>query len=321
MFRDSVVQVVLVAALVAVAAAVVLASLRRRRPGAAAPGDRGGRAPDRGGRLRVAHATAHRAGGDRQPGGLVQPDGSCARGAGAHAPRVHRQRGPRAAHAAHEPKGYLEALRDGVIPPDRATFESLGEEAERLVRLSRGLDTLRRATRPGRSTAWSWISSDRPRCLRPGRPVAARRRASSITGRPARRHCPARGNPDQLAQVLGNLLQNAVRYTPRGGMVASRRSGGLPTSWSRSATPGSHPARTTCLTCSSASTASRSRGTGTRRRRHRARDRAPARRGGRWPRRRGVDRGEPRGSGSASGMTPQRDAGRRSLSAGERTRG
>ena len=32
--------------------------------------------------------------------------------------------------------GYLEALRDGVIQADRATYESLYEEADRLVRLS-----------------------------------------------------------------------------------------------------------------------------------------------------------------------------------------
>src|SRR5207247_2447400 len=37
---------------------------------------------------------------------------------------------------------YLEALRDGVITADRATYESLHEEADRLVRLSRSLDAL-----------------------------------------------------------------------------------------------------------------------------------------------------------------------------------
>src|SRR5260370_13045363 len=39
---------------------------------------------------------------------------------------------------------------------------------------------------------------------------------------------PARADPDQLAQVLANLLQNASRYTPEGGLVTvaaeSRRS-------------------------------------------------------------------------------------------------
>jgi signal transduction histidine kinase len=33
---------------------------------------------------------------------------------------------------------------------------------------------------------------------------------------------PARANPDQLAQVLANLLSNAARYTPAGGTVTVR---------------------------------------------------------------------------------------------------
>jgi signal transduction histidine kinase len=39
---------------------------------------------------------------------------------------------------------------------------------------------------------------------------------------------PARADPDRLAQVLANLLTNAVRYTPAGGAItvgAERRSG------------------------------------------------------------------------------------------------
>ena len=53
------------------------------------------------------------------------------------------------ANAAHELRtpltnlqGYLAALRDGVIVADRSTYESLWDEAERLVRLSRSLDAL-----------------------------------------------------------------------------------------------------------------------------------------------------------------------------------
>ncbi len=60
--------------------------------------------------------------------------------------RMRREFIANAAHELRTPltnlKGYLEALRDGVIPPDRDTFESLWEETERLVRLSHGLDTL-----------------------------------------------------------------------------------------------------------------------------------------------------------------------------------
>src|SRR6188472_1471204 len=53
------------------------------------------------------------------------------------------------ANAAHELRtpltnlqGYLEALRDGVIEADRATYDSLLDEAGRLVRLSHSLDAL-----------------------------------------------------------------------------------------------------------------------------------------------------------------------------------
>jgi signal transduction histidine kinase len=33
---------------------------------------------------------------------------------------------------------------------------------------------------------------------------------------------PARADPDRLAQVLANLLSNAVRYTPSGGIISVR---------------------------------------------------------------------------------------------------
>ncbi len=36
------------------------------------------------------------------------------------------------------------------------------------------------------------------------------------------RRLAARGDPDGTAQVLSNLLQNAVRYTPRGGRISVR---------------------------------------------------------------------------------------------------
>jgi two-component system, OmpR family, sensor histidine kinase BaeS len=60
--------------------------------------------------------------------------------------RLRRELIANAAHELRTPltnlQGYLEALRDEVIPADRATFESLWDEAERLVRLSRSLDVL-----------------------------------------------------------------------------------------------------------------------------------------------------------------------------------
>lgn len=117
-------------------------------------------------------------------------------------------------------EGYLEALRDGVMEADRSTYDSLLEEAERLVRLARSLDDLAegdRAGRPARPVDLDLVSvlSSAVELARPAL------EGKSIT---LDRHwpvtIPARADPDHLAQVLANLLQNAIRYTPAGGTVA-----------------------------------------------------------------------------------------------------
>jgi two-component system sensor histidine kinase BaeS len=136
-----------------------------------------------------------------------------------------RQRAELVGNFAHELRtpltnlgGYLEAMRDGVLAPAPAVFDSLREEVDRLERLSRSLDLL------SGDTAWS------------GAPVeldlAAAVRAAADLARPGlemggvglRLDLPSealtvRAAPDQLRQVLANLLQNAQRYTPAGGTV------------------------------------------------------------------------------------------------------
>ena len=139
--------------------------------------------------------------------------------------RMRREFIANAAHELRTPltnlQGYLEALRDGVIEPDRATFESLWDEAERLVRLSRSLDTLAAgdAGVPAApidldlvTTVRAAVDLARPAILAAGLEVSVELPEA----------LPARGDPDQLAQVVGNLLQNAIRYTPRGGRVSVR---------------------------------------------------------------------------------------------------
>jgi two-component system sensor histidine kinase BaeS len=137
--------------------------------------------------------------------------------------RMRREFIANAAHELRTPltnlQGYLEALRDGVIAADRATFGSLHEEADRLVRLSRSLDALAE----GELAAGPPVLVELDLAASIGSAVelaapAFERRAIRITiDVPSRLR--ARANPDHLAQVLANLLQNAVRYTPDGGRV------------------------------------------------------------------------------------------------------
>ena len=132
------------------------------------------------------------------------------------------------ANAAHELRtpltnlqGYLEALRDGVILADRATYDSLLEEAERLVRLSRSLDTLAEgdAATPPAIVEVDLVAAIRS-AVELAQPTFDRAGLRSTVELPDR--LSARANPDHLAQVLGNLLSNAARYTPTGGTVTVR---------------------------------------------------------------------------------------------------
>jgi signal transduction histidine kinase len=140
-----------------------------------------------------------------------------------------RERRDFIANAAHELRtpltnlqGYLEALRDGVIVADRQTYQSLWDEAERLVRLSRGLDAL--AEQDAASGPALLVEIDLAEAIHAAvelvRPQAERR------GLTLRVQVPevlrARANSDHLSQVLANLLTNAVRYSTPGSSVDVR---------------------------------------------------------------------------------------------------
>jgi signal transduction histidine kinase len=140
--------------------------------------------------------------------------------------RQERSREEFVVNAAHELRtpltnlrGYLEALRDGVIQADRATFESLQEEVERLVRLSRSLDALAQGdlrTGPPELSEVD-LASAIDAAVELAQPALERRGIAWEVRTP--RPLSARANPDHVAQVLSNLLQNATRYTPEGGRV------------------------------------------------------------------------------------------------------
>lgn len=129
-----------------------------------------------------------------------------------------------AAHELRTPltnlQGYLEALRDGVIAPTPEQFGSLHEEAQRLVRLSRSLDTLADNDRVDRAGVAHRV--DLVLALTSAFEVA--RPAFDAKAIHVDLQLPpslvARAEPDRLAQVLANLLQNCSRYTPRGGQAS-----------------------------------------------------------------------------------------------------
>lgn len=115
-------------------------------------------------------------------------------------------------------RGYLEGMRDGVIPATADTFESLREELFRLDRLSRSLDAL--AGVPGGDRSGP-VTLDLAAAIRSATELA--QPSLRGAGLEVRLLLPAtistRAVPDHLAQVLANLLQNATRYTPPGGTV------------------------------------------------------------------------------------------------------
>jgi two-component system sensor histidine kinase BaeS len=221
MYDDSVTSVVIAASLLAVVASVALAVILARmlaRPlaeiGAAArriaDGDYAARVPREGPEELASLADSF----NQMAASLEEQE------------RMRRDFIASAAHELRTPltnlQGYLEALRDGVITADRATYESLHEEADRLVRLSRSLDALAEGD-AGTSPA-HLVELDLTAAIRMALDLAAPsiERAGLRLVQDVPPLLPARADPDRLAQVLANLLSNAVRYTPRGGTVTVR---------------------------------------------------------------------------------------------------
>ena len=221
MYDDSVTTVVIAASLLAVVASVALAVILARmlaRPlaeiGAAArriaDGDYAARVPRQGPEELASLADSF----NQMAASLEEQE------------RMRRDFIASAAHELRTPltnlQGYLEALRDGVITADRATYESLHEEADRLVRLSRSLDALAEGD-AGTSPA-HLVELDLTSAIRMALDLAAPsiERAGLRLVQDVPPSLPARADPDRLAQVLANLLSNAVRYTPRGGTVSVR---------------------------------------------------------------------------------------------------
>ncbi|MBN1657308.1 MAG: HAMP domain-containing histidine kinase [Anaerolineae bacterium] len=125
--------------------------------------------------------------------------------------------------------GYLEALRDGVLPPSPERFETMHQEAQHLRRLVEDLRTLSLADAGELALNRTAVS---PQILL-GQAAAAYGHQAAQQGVGLEVDMGA-GLPavyadlDRMAQVLGNLIGNALRHTPAGGrirLVAAHKGG------------------------------------------------------------------------------------------------
>lgn len=117
--------------------------------------------------------------------------------------------------------GYAEGLRDGVLQATPDTFQTVHQEAEHLSRLVEDLRTLSLADAgeltlirqlvPPRELLERTAAAHRPRAkqLEIDLQVAAEANAPAVNV-----------DPERMAQVLGNLVSNALRHTPAGGQIS-----------------------------------------------------------------------------------------------------
>ena len=117
-------------------------------------------------------------------------------------------------------QGYVEAIRDGVVEADESTIDTLHEQVLRLAHLIEDLRLLALAeagalrldpqTGDVADAARASVEAIRPR---------AEAKGVVLTIATVGMIPPIAFDPERIGQVIGNLLENAVRHTPEGGSV------------------------------------------------------------------------------------------------------
>jgi signal transduction histidine kinase len=116
--------------------------------------------------------------------------------------------------------GYIESMRDGVLKPTPERLDAIQVEVRHLQRLVEDLRTLSQADAGELSLSRESISLAAllERIARSYRPLAEKQNVALDVD--IKSDLPAlNADPDRLAQVLGNLLTNSIRYTPQGGKI------------------------------------------------------------------------------------------------------
>ncbi|HEY3410521.1 MAG TPA: HAMP domain-containing sensor histidine kinase [Propionicimonas sp.] len=115
----------------------------------------------------------------------------------------------------------VEAVREGVLPTDEETLETLGSQSARLSRLVDDLEVVSRAEErqlllsPEPVSVAELVESAAAANRENYRAAGIRLTTSVANAIPE-----VRVDPDRMQEVLGNLLDNAHRHTPRGGTVS-----------------------------------------------------------------------------------------------------
>jgi signal transduction histidine kinase len=116
--------------------------------------------------------------------------------------------------------GHAEGVHDGVLEPTRENFEIIREEAERLEKLVNDLRTLSLADAGELSVDFQPVNVNNLMSDVYTHYISLfNQKRVALNLEPASVILQARLDPNRFTQVLNNILDNALRYTPASGQV------------------------------------------------------------------------------------------------------